>query len=80
MDRIPVGPPIVSELEIDAPLAGIIISITSRRRMRRLHHVSGCWRVPGLDYALFEHHGEALPGPELYDLRCKDCWAKNVLS
>ncbi len=34
--------------------------------------------MPGLDYALFEHYGETLPGPELYNLRCKDCWAKNV--
>jgi hypothetical protein len=79
MDRVPVGPPPECEPEGDAPPAGFIISITSRRRMRRLHHASGCWRVPGLDYALFEHHGETLPGPELYDLRCKDCWAKNVL-
>eukprot|EP00972_Heterocapsa_arctica_P047855 7057447-Heterocapsa_arctica.AAC.1 len=23
---------------------------------------------PGVVYALFEHHGEALPGPEQYDL------------
>ena len=53
---------------------GYVISITGHSHFRRLHFVGRCWRVPGVDYAQYEWHGDELPGPQSYHRRCRDCW------
>jgi hypothetical protein len=54
-----------------------VVSVTAKQRMRRLHRVGWCWRLPGVDYSNFK----VLPGePEAadFDLCCKDCWRSGL--
>jgi hypothetical protein len=54
-----------------------VVSVTAKQRMRRLHRVGWCWRLPGIDYSNFK----VLPGePEAadFDLCCKDCWRSGL--
>jgi hypothetical protein len=54
-----------------------VVSVTAKQKMRRLHRVGWCWRVPGLDYRSFRAlPGE--PGASDFDLCCKDCWRSGL--
>ena len=51
-----------------------VVSITGHKRMRRLHFVGACFRVPGIHFCEYEVLGSEAPSPDLYDAICKDCW------
>ena len=53
---------------------GYVTSISGKRRLRRLHYVGQCHRLPGVDYLEFETHGEKQPHATLYDDYCRQCW------
>ena len=44
--------------------------------MRILHQLGSCWKVPGVDYFSFVHHGTIAPSPETYTKVCKWCASK----
>ena len=45
-------------------------------RIRRLHQVGRCHRVPGVDYARYEVIGPTEPPAHMYTARCGHCWSK----
>ena len=51
-----------------------VVSITGHKRLRRLHFVGACFRVPGIHFCEYEVLGSEAPSPDLYDAICKDCW------
>ena len=59
---------------ITTPVKGYVISISGKRRVRRLHFVGMCHRIPGLDFLDFECHDDQLPVDNLYDDYCHQCW------
>ncbi len=56
---------------------GYVISVSDNRRIRRLHKLGLCYRVPGTHYTRFEECGTELPPPESYNQYCKDCWRRD---
>ena len=62
----------------DYPEIGdFVISLTGKRKLRRLHRVGCCWRTPGVDYEDYV----VIPPPlraEHYDVACKGCWAEEA--
>ncbi len=56
---------------------GYVISISGNRRIRRLHKLGQCYRVPGVHYVRFEECGLELPSATLYNQYCKDCWRRD---
>ncbi len=57
---------------------GYIVSISSGRRVRRLHRLGLCHRRPGIHYHRYEEYGPKLPPPSQYNDYCKDCWKKEA--
>ncbi len=53
---------------------GYVVSISSNRRVRRLHKLGLCYRRPGVHYRRYEELGTELPGPDSYNEYCRDCW------
>ncbi len=53
---------------------GYVVSISGKRKVRRLHHWGWCHRIPGVDYKFFEEYGAVCPGPEHYHDYCHQCW------
>lgn len=53
---------------------GYVVVYTHGRKTRRLHHTSGCWRVPGQDYHDYDELGGDVPDPTAYNCVCKQCW------
>ena len=51
-----------------------VVSITGHKRLRRLHLMGACFRVPGIHFGEFEVLGSEAPSPDLYDAICKSCW------
>ncbi len=58
----------------ESEVQGYVCSITGRRAVRRLHFVGLCYRRPGLDYSQYVQFNDVVPGPEDYDLVCRQCW------
>ncbi len=56
---------------------GYVISISNNRRIRRLHKLGQCYRVPGTHYVRFEECGLELPSADLYNQYCRDCWRRD---
>ena len=56
-------------------VTGYAVSISGCQRIRRLHFMGACFRVPGLDYLDFEILGDSIPNSDLYDVYCGQCWA-----
>ncbi len=71
-----------SDEEVDAVTwpEGYVVSISSGRRLRRLHKLGLCYRKPGIHYLRYEELGNVLPSPELYDDYCRDCWKADAPS
>ena len=63
-------------VELEAP-AGFVISKTSSK-LRRLHFVGSCSRVPGIHYHSFEAWGQTCPPEGEYDLKCINCFGRSV--
>jgi len=65
------------EEQMEIPAPGLIISITGRRKFRRLHRwklQGGCSRWPGVDYREFERVPKNSLDLADYDDFCKSCW------
>jgi hypothetical protein len=56
------------------PPHGYIISISAKKRVRRLHLMGACHRIPGLDYVDYEVAGDQCPSSDKYDDYCRHCW------
>jgi hypothetical protein len=52
---------------------GFVIQITLRK-IRRLHFVGCCPKVPGEHYKIFESYGTLLPSEYDFDCLCKSCF------
>ena len=79
-DEFEVDPPVLAEAaaatveaEASPPPEGFVIAIT-KRKLRRLHFVGCCGKVPGEHYADFEAWGDLLPPEEAIDVTCKVCF------
>ena len=59
--------------EVPTP-EGFVVSRTRGGHCRRLHFMGGCFRIPGEHYRQFDSYGQQYPSPDLFDLRCKDCF------
>ena len=53
------------------------ISISPKKKIRMVHRLGQCYRIPGLDYLQYEYLGTSLHQQELFDLTCMWC-AKSV--
>ncbi len=53
---------------------GYIISVSSKKRIRRLHLMGACHRLPGIDYTNYIVAGDKCPGSDQYDDYCRHCW------
>ena len=65
-------------LEVDAPAGFVIAKTTSK--LRRLHFVGSCSRVPGVHYHKFDSWGQTCPPDTEFDLRCVNCFGRPVPS
>ena len=63
-------------VETEAP-AGFVVSKTSSK-LRRLHFVGSCSRVPGIHYHCFDTWGQTCPPEAEYDLKCINCFGRPV--
>ena len=59
-----------AEVETPKP-AGFVIVRSDKGRMRRLHHIGSCYRIPDEHYFDYPVHGDVLPAPSVVDARCK---------
>ena len=50
-----------------------MIAIT-KRKVRRLHFVGCCGKIPGEHYKVFEPYGDLLPPESAFDLVCGTCF------
>ncbi len=53
---------------------GYVVSVSGKRKLRRLHRWGWCHRVPGVDYRQFVEYGDRCPEPQFYDDYCHQCW------
>ena len=60
--------------EVDEAPKGFVISSTRGGRVRRVHFVGGCFRIPGEDYRDFVDLGQRAPEAHKITHRCKDCF------
>ena len=56
------------------------VSIAGSQRLRRLHRVGSCHRIPSVHYSRFTGYGKSLPTPDRYDWICLDCWPRGTQS
>ena len=57
-----------------SPKEGYVVSISGKKKLRRLHFRGSCHRIPGIDYLDFEDFGRHLPAESQYDDYCRQCW------
>ncbi len=53
---------------------GYVISISAKKRLRRLHLMGACHMLPGLDYTNYVVVGDKCPSNDQYDDYCRHCW------
>ena len=53
---------------------GYVVSVTGAAKLRRLHFVGRCWRLPGVHYTNYIAFGLAPPPPAAYAAVCRSCW------
>ena len=59
--------------DTELPPEGFVIAIT-KRKVRRLHFVGNCGKVPGEHYKIFERWGNVLPPESEIDVTCSICF------
>ena len=59
--------------DCEAPPEGFVIAVT-RRKVRRLHFVGNCGKIPGEHYRVFERWGNVLPPESEIDVTCSICF------
>ena len=60
--------------ELPSEIKGFYVSVSEKKKIRRLHCAGACWRLPGRDYKDFVALGEDPPDPAEFDVKCRDCW------
>ena len=63
----------IREAELQEAPEGFVIAFT-QKRLRRLHFVGCCGKVPGEHYKVFEPYGNLLPPESAFDLVCGVCF------
>ena len=48
-------------------------------KLRCLHYVGRCWRLPGRDIKKWDFYGQQQPSSADYDHFCKHCWSKGAV-
>ena len=78
LDEIPLKPEILAQqrAEEEQPPRGFCIAVTNRR-VRRLHFIGNCGKVPGEHYKVFECWGDLLPPEHEIDVLCDICFRGN---
>ncbi len=51
-----------------------VVCISGHKKLRRLHRVGNCFRIPGVHYLVFKDYGSQCPPSRSYDVICLDCW------
>ena len=59
---------------VQVPPGTYVTSVRTRTRIRCLHKVGACHRVPGVDYREFDVHTAAFPPASAFDLVCAACF------
>ena len=67
----PSGTSLVRQEDI---LGKYVVSIRGGGRIRVLHRVGNCHRIPGHTYREFEMFGDVFPSSQAFTAQCKDCW------
>ena len=62
------------EAEDKAPTEGFVVSHAKGSRVRRLHFMGGCWRIPGVHYHRYVSYGQEMPPPSAMNARCRECF------
>ena len=63
-----------------ASVKGYVVSVSGKRKVRRLHYVGRCHRIPGVDFLDYECHYEEQPLDTSYDDYCHQCWRTGPLA
>ena len=53
--------------------------VTYGHKLRCLHYVGRCWRLPGRDIKKWDFYGQQQPSSADYDHFCKHCWSKGAV-
>jgi hypothetical protein len=64
-----------ADSDLASPPTGFVISLG---KVRCLHFVGACFRIPGEHYRKYDPWGEILPPEHLVDTRCKNCFPDGV--
>ena len=60
-------------MEEDVPVCGFVVAMTTSK-LRRLHFVGNCGKIPGIHYRSFEAFSDEVPDATKYDRRCRSCF------
>ena len=63
--------------EAKLPPKGFVVVRSDKGRMRRLHYVGACYRVPDEHYFDYTVYGDSLPEAHEVDARCKQCFRED---
>jgi hypothetical protein len=57
------------------PLSGFVVCRT-KAKLRRLHFVGHCGKVPGVHYQEYVHYGDVVPESKDFDWQCIHCFGR----
>ncbi len=60
-------------------IEGHVISISIKTKIRTLHFLGSCFRIPGVHYRHYEVVGNRIPEQHEYESRCRACWKEGKL-
>ena len=74
-------PILEDETDIDPfpDVRDFVICTSKQGKIRRLHRVGGCWRIPGVDHHNWTASKE-IPALDTFDTVCKQCWPATTAS
>ena len=61
------------DLEDEAPVSGFVVAVTTSK-LRRLHFVGNCGKIPGIHFRTYETFRDEVPDATQYDRRCRSCF------
>ena len=53
--------------------------VANGHKLRCLHYVGRCWRLPGRDIKNWQFYGQQQPTASEYDHYCRQCWSRGTL-
>ena len=57
------------------PVSGFVVCLT-KAKLRRLHFVGHCGKVPGVHYQDYVHFGDTVPNSKEFDWQCIHCFGR----